>query len=807
MARESEPKASPDQQAERIAKARLEGLLQVSSSLSQALTPEDVYEIVLEQSVKVLGIRAGGVTVVKEDGSLEIIAAKGQPPGIVEAQQHLPVSADHPVAETVRGGEALYFRSRAERDQHFPHMTHLFSPATRSSAFVPLRSQGKAIGALTLSFPEPHAFDEAEREFMAALADFCARALERARSFEQEQNAKQRYKTLFDSIDEGFCVIEVLFDAADSPFDYRFAEVNAAFERQSGLKGATGKTILELVPGLEPQWINLYGKVARTGESIRFEADVPSMGRFFDIYAFSSEAKNQVGVVFKDVSEQKRSENKLRESEYRLSIASKAAHIGIYDYDVRNNHIYWDDTLRNIWGVTSDEAITYETFAAGLHPDDLARTEAAVNRAFDPAGSGHYYAEYRVIHRQKHETRWVAASGHTFFEDGQAVRLIGTAQDITERKRSEAALREADKRKDEFLATLAHELRNPLAPIRMGLEIMKRTQDTATQLEAQAIIERQTDQLVHLVDDLLDISRITRGKINLYKEHVTLAEIIHLALESARPLLSEGEHQLVLELPMQEVVLEADKTRLCQVFLNLLTNAAKYSEAGGQITLSARLEPEIVQVSVKDTGIGIAPDMLLQVFDLFARVETGEAAKREGLGIGLSLVKQLVHMHGGSVAAFSLGLGHGSEFRVRLPIVREAVRHVDTFSGTKEPGHAARRVLVVDDYEANLKTLSRMLRLMGHEVMTASDGHKALEVLEGFTPDFILLDINMPGLSGYEVAQRIKAKPYRGRLVALTGYGSENDVRKAKEVGFDHHLVKPVEISVLEELLRVSPAA
>jgi two-component system, sensor histidine kinase len=372
---------------------------------------------------------------------------------------------------------------------------------------------------------------------------------------------------------------------------------------------------------------------------------------------------------------------------------------------------------------------------------------------------------------------------------------------LRELDKSAAALRDADRRKDEFLATLAHELRNPLSPIRLSLEILKRDKSDSTLQEALGIIERQTGQLVHLVDDLLDVSRITRGKINLAKERLELAEVVKLAVEGAKPLITERDHTLTLLLPEREVALEGDKTRLAQVFLNLLTNAAKYSSPGGHIILEAELEGHYILIRVKDTGFGLAAETLPGVFELFARVESGEAAKQEGLGIGLNIVKQLVELHGGTIEASSPGLGQGSTFTVRLPVLAEVAPLTVSAPATRavKSGNSL-RVLVVDDYEANLRTLSRMLKLMGHEVCTASDGHKALEVLGSF-------DINMPGISGYETARLIKSDPRNDgiNLVALTGYGAEEDVRKAQEAGFDHHLVKPVNLARLEELLRTTP--
>ncbi len=374
---------------------------------------------------------------------------------------------------------------------------------------------------------------------------------------------------------------------------------------------------------------------------------------------------------------------------------------------------------------------------------------------------------------------------------------------------SEKSLRETDKRKDEFLATLAHELRNPLAPIRTGVEIMKRTNNEATQQEARDIIERQSQQMVRLIDDLLDISRISRGTIKLKKERLELSEIVQMAVESAHALIEDRDHQLTVSLPDKTVWLGGDKTRLCQIVLNLLTNAAKYTESGGKITLTANLDNAHVIISVKDNGIGIPEAMLTKVFEMFTRVERETSYQQEGLGIGLNLVKQLVELHGGSVEAFSGGENQGSTFTVHLPILNDEPVRDEPLQEVSEPVPSQgvitpRRVLVVDDYEPNRKTLSRMLRLMGHEVLAAGDGKEALAIIKTFAPEIILLDINMPGMNGYEVAKQIRSDAtYTGiKLVALTGYGQESDVETALSAGFDAHLVKPVDLERLEGIFR-----
>ncbi|HEX2474753.1 MAG TPA: GAF domain-containing protein, partial [Lacipirellulaceae bacterium] len=371
-----------------------------------------------------------------------------------------------------------------------------------------------------------------------------------------------------------------------------------------------------------------------------------------------------------------------------------------------------------------------------------------------------------------------------------------------------AELREADRRKDEFLATLAHELRNPLAPIRNALQILKMQRvDAATGQQVREVMERQVDQLVRLVDDLLDVSRVMRGKVELRKQPVELASVIARGVETAMPLIEVQGHELSVCVPPESLMLDADAVRLAQVIGNLLTNAAKYTESRGRICLSADRDDGHVSLRIRDNGIGIEADMLPHVFDLFVQVDKAAARSQGGLGIGLTLVKNLVEMHGGTVEAKSAGLGKGSEFIVRLPLSRikpekdsaddrNGRPHVDSCA----PGH---RVLVVDDNEDAANSLAVLLRLKGHQVEVAHHGPAALEIAQNYRPEMIFLDIGMPGMDGYEVARRLREHPDLKDVVlaALTGWGQQEDRRRSAEAGFDHHLVKPPEPKLVETLL------
>jgi signal transduction histidine kinase/DNA-binding response OmpR family regulator len=397
-------------------------------------------------------------------------------------------------------------------------------------------------------------------------------------------------------------------------------------------------------------------------------------------------------------------------------------------------------------------------------------------------------------------------SGRRF---GLAERMLaedlgGRAAVFLDNARLYGEVQEADRRKNEFLSMLAHELRNPLAPIRNAVQILGIQGNTAASLQwARDIIDRNVHQLVRLVDDLLDVSRITRGKIRLQREAVTLAAVIAQAVEISQPLIASRRHELTVSVPEESVWVHGDSTRLAQVLANLLNNSAKYTDEGGRISLAVAREGEEAVVRVRDTGVGIPPDMLASIFDLFTQVDRSLDRSQGGLGIGLTLVHRLVEMHGGRVAAFSAGANKGSEFVVRLPVLSRQPIPRASKNGGLEPVAAPRRVLIVDDNVDGAESLSLMLQLAGHQVQIVHNGPDALEAAPAFRPDVVLLDIGLPGMNGYEVARRLREQPELAStlLVALTGYGQEEDRQRGREAGFDQHLVKPVDPPVLASLL------
>lgn len=744
---------------------------------------------------------------------------------------------------------------------------------------------------------------------------------------QQAEESEKRYRSLFDSIDEGFCVFEMIYDEAGEPVDYRFLQVNPAFEKHTGLVGAEGKTILELVPGQERHWFEIYGKVAATGEAVRFENRGEGMHRWFDVYAFreGGPEHRRVAAIFTDITERKRTEQALRTSEekYRTLFESMdegycvieffdGPHGPLSDYvHVEANPAYaantgipnivgqkvremvpaeaagWVEIYRNVLITGQPVRFERELVATGRHlelsafrigpaeqrrvavlfKDITARKEAeAALRAahtrlqkvleIETVGvmfwdlttgcmtdandtflnmMGYLRAEIAAgeltwqrltppeyVEASLAEIRKFQQSGRVGPYEKEYLRRDGTRQwllfagsslgnntcvefcvDITERKHAEASLREADRRKNEFLAMLAHELRNPLAPIRNAAHVMRLTGDQSESVALAAeMMERQVSQMARLVDDLLDVSRLSRGKIELRKNRIELAPAIDQALEAARPQCENQGLELAVTLPSEPIVLDADQARLIQIVGNLLNNACKFTGRGGRVQLNVERHPREAVIRVRDNGIGIAPDQLSRIFDMFMQIDTSLERSTSGLGIGLTLVKNLVEMHDGAVEAYSDGIGQGSEFVVRLPIIVEpAIRpQRPTENMVKVTG---RRILVVDDNQDSATSLALLLKLAGNETHMAFDGLEAVEAAANIHPDVVLLDLGLPKLNGYEACRRIRAQlaDKKLRLIALTGWGQDEDRAKTRAAGFDAHMVKPVELDALMNYL------
>jgi PAS domain S-box-containing protein len=502
--------------------------------------------------------------------------------------------------------------------------------------------------------------------------------------------------------------------------------------------------------------------------------------------------------------EKARAERRLTVSEERLRLAQNVMQIGTWDWDPETRDTFFSPECRELLGLTETGRRAGDEWLSRIDPRQRSEVTSLLEQV---AACGMGEIEYRYDHPQR-GVLWIYSKAGLVDHAGHR-HVVGISMDVTSRREAEEALKEVNQRKDEFLAMLAHELRNPLAPIRNAAQLLLAHGSDRPEIEwARAVIERQTAQLVRLVDDLLDVSRIVRGQIALKKAPITLGEVIHNAVETTRPLIRRRKHHLIVQVPEDPVRVNGDLTRLSQVVANLLDNAAKYTDDGGQIRLEAEVQGSCVVIRVRDTGLGIAPELLPHVFDVFTRADHTLDRAEGGLGIGLTLVKRLVEMHDGSIEAHSEGLGRGAEFVVRLPVLEESIPTLSpAFTQAEQPapkGARSLRILVVDDNVDAADSVAMLLDMEGHQTRTVNTARAALLVAPEFKPDVVLLDIGLPEMDGYEVARRLREQDggaRRMRLVAVTGYGQPADRERTRAAGFDEHLVKPVEPAVLHEVL------
>jgi PAS domain S-box-containing protein len=498
----------------------------------------------------------------------------------------------------------------------------------------------------------------------------------------------------------------------------------------------------------------------------------------------------------------------LRISEERLMTVLRTARMAFWVWDPESDTVSASESIEALFGLHPGDAVrssrrSYEH----VHPDDLPRHRAKVEAAVRDAGSWHDH--FRVVRPRDGKVIWVEEHANATRDPRTgSLSVAGLVWDVSERKLLETSLQGANRKKDEFLATLAHELRNPLASLRNGLQIARLTSKAESPFQRNIeMMDRQVRHLVHLVDDLLDVGRISSGKIELRRKRIGMSEILTSSAEAARPAIDAHGHELIIEPGTEELWLDGDFDRLTQIFCNLLTNAAKYTERGGTIQLRVTPEREWVIVSVTDNGIGIPSADLPHVFELFSQVRLHQGRAEGGLGIGLSVVQKLVQMHGGIVSVASGGAGKGSTFAVRLPIKSAGTR---TEEPSAEPLHSTlqrRRILVIDDNRDAADSLATLLQHRGHEVNIAYDGDDGIGKARRLRPDLVFLDLGMPQMNGAEVAAHLRSLPDGKRitLVALTGWGLEQDYRRTREAGFHWHLLKPVDHNELERILAASP--
>lgn len=506
-----------------------------------------------------------------------------------------------------------------------------------------------------------------------------------------------------------------------------------------------------------------------------------------------------------DITERKLAEQDIRERELMLRAVTDNSPDMLARFDRDLRHVFVNPAVERLSGRPASDFLgrTYRQLGMPAH---LCRLwDDALTSVFSRGQPVSIEFEYQGVDQLRYfSSRCIPETG----PGGLVEHVLCVAHDRTAERLAYQALRDADRRKDEFLATLAHELRNPLAPLRNGLSILRRLGGTDDVVRVRDMMERQLAHMVRLVDDLLDVSRVTTGKVTLRKEFVTLQTAVQFAVEATRPLVEAAAHRLEIELPASSVWVHGDQTRLSQVVSNLLTNAAKYTPPGGHIKLTVATRGAQAVIEVADSGVGIPADSLGHVFEMFSQVNASLERSQGGLGIGLALVRALVELHNGDVSVRSDGAGQGSTFQVRLPAVDDALINRNFLPALMADVPAKpRRILAVDDNEDAVSSLAEMLKLDGHTVRVALDGRSALRTIEEFHPDFVLLDIGMPGLDGHEVARRLRSIPKFSttRLVALTGWGSEEDKALAAAAGFDFHLTKPVSVAALHLVLSEDP--
>ena len=759
--------------------------------------------------------------------------------GVQKVVGRFPLSSLGSAGETLQRGQAVTIPGVNQADDKEAQKAKHLAGSVQAALMIPLLKQGQLVAYLGVHQRRAPQWTTADMALVSETAERIGAALERARVEEALHESERFMQGLIRSLP----LVIYVFDLVQRRCRYLSPQVDQLFGYRVEQMQTDEQTLFDAFfhPDDRPRLVAHFERI-RSGQpagedpagvfAIAYRLNHPHRGWVWvqsrdTVYARDAEDMPTLLLgTAEDITEQRNTARAVEESEKRLRLAIEATEMATWEWNLDTGEVYWNEQHFRLFGMEPQaQPLTAQVFMDHVHPDERARVSQLLQTAITERSV--YEAEF-CARREDGTTRWMSGYGRIVEEvNGQPRRMSGVMFDVDERRRAEDALHLADRRKDEFLAMLAHELRNPMSTLRSGLQILRLTdgQDETSRATID-MMNRQTDHLVHLVDDLLDVSRISRGKIELQKERLDLVDLVRAATQSVAPLFAGQHRHLQVALPPVPLYVEGDATRLTQVVTNLLTNGLRYTPEGGQVRLSLRPQdgritrrgpaaPEggncalptgpleaILQVS--DTGIGLAPDQLTSIFELFVQVDNSYARSKGGLGLGLTLVKRLVEKHGGRVAAQSEGLGKGSTFTVHLPALSAGPTSP---SGPKEHPTdqiTAGRLLVVDDNSDAALTLAMLLKLKGYEVHTRTSGQSGLEAAERLRPAGILLDIGMPGLDGYETCRLLRQQAWGGAVVvvALTGYGQDEDRQRTKAAGFDGHLVKPVDLGELTKLLR-----
>ncbi|HSH87782.1 MAG TPA: ATP-binding protein [Methylophilus sp.] len=645
-----------------------------------------------------------------------------------------------------------------------------------------------------------------EQGYLFCISHQTSEVTEKVYAEDAQKKAESRYRSLTESIDEGFCVIEVLFDERDQPIDYIFHEINPLFEEQTGLHDAKGKTMREMVPNHESRWFEMYGQVAKTGQPIRFENGSKTLGRIFDVYAYPVDepGENMVGVLFRDVTQKRSDEEQLRLSESRLRALITATAEVVYRVSPDWSEIYQLQGRGVLKDVTNSKKLWFEEY---VPPEEHEKLHTAIAKCIKQKSK--FELELKVILADGSEG-WLETRAVPMLDEktGEITEWIGASTDITSRKQAEESLREAGRRKDEFLAMLAHELRNPLAPISAAANILPLAKhDPATLENCSSIIARQVKHMTGLIDDLLDMSRVTRGLITLESKEVELNDVVTHSIEQVSPLFAKHHHHLVYNNPSGHIFVRGDKNRLIQVISNILNNAAKYTPDSGRIELVLETDERFAKITVSDNGMGMEPVLINSVFELFTQASRSSDRSQGGLGIGLALAKSLVDLHEGQITAVSPGLGMGSQFQILLPLIQSVgADSVDGGSNILDTGDTIRttKILVVDDNVDAADMTATLLEMSGYKTIVEYDPLKAIERAKIEMPAVLILDLGLPQMDGKELARLLRREPEiaNATFIALTGYGEEQEMANAIAAGFDHFFMKPMDTTRLLDVLK-----